>query len=541
MIEARYYQENHADRALEHADRGKLWETYYRAEIKSSVDIAITALKLDKPYEGMDDKEKALADALFGSILSCFGPSFRDPEEGSYGEKYGIYQSLHGVGSIDIFPRYEKFTSNHNAVGVSLYPLDSDGKRLSGSPDHMNMPTFVRTFGGKATFGDISPISIIQVGAELHLYLVTPGGHIWNKLLEKRDIDSVFDKPVGIRTNGATLFARDIVETCSFTHPVTKLRLTCEKEAAGCKFCGVTRGDGIITPEHQKHVLKTFHELIFDEKARKYNTSLMLTLSGGSENSPDGGFHTAHEWALGKIEEEIREAEKIYGKKINVDLELEMMLPPDTSPDKVIWRDIIRKINHYVEGLGWNIGLALNVEAYDDETRRIFIPGRKGEVQIGDLIEFAGIVEEETKENKKGEIDIGTLGLDNLKPAAMSSDEHMTRGLRNMLKLIDARIHPDLIPSKIDPGQDLEAYPPPDPILYMIQYFALKQMIDNAKLKPKHGGCVIKCGHCHHVDATYRAMAVLRDRLAERLGPILEIKKLGPEYTETFTNLFSKN
>lgn len=134
---------------------------------------------------------------------------------------------------------------------------------------------------------------------------------------------------------------------------------------------------------------------------------------------------------------------------------------------------------------------------------------------------------------------MNSLVMFGLKPAAMSYGEYMTKDLRVFQELINAGIHAEYAPVKIESGTLIEAYPPPDPVFFMIQYAALRQMIKQAKL-PWSPGCVGGCSACHHLVETNALLGVAKRNgisLPEKFAPILA--KLGSEYTEAFTKLFT--
>lgn len=528
----RHLEQFPADLEMHCADRGPNWEKFYREEIKSSVDEAITALELDKSWEDMNIEEQVMADTLFESILGTLGPCF--DRNHKYGEGFNLFENLHGRGLAELFgpvERLDQFTANHGstAIGVEIIALDSDGMPINDPyykyGDVMNMPTYIRGTAGKPTLGDISPITITQERGEFQLSLETPKRHVWRKLLKRSRVEKFFHDNVG--TEITPKYVEEISQPCPSLYNVMILRPTCQKKAAGCEMCSVARGDGVITNEHKEHVSKTLDK-IFKFVTQFDNPLFTQTLSGGSTIDPDGGFKTAFGWGLELIRQKIQKAERESGKKIKVNLELEMMLPPD----KKEWFPIIYKLNDYIN-LGWDINLAINMEALGSWRNR-FIPGIKGQQTLEDHKEFNKAL----KFLSGGKIGMSTLIMFGMKPADMDWKDYMLEQKEQINELIKAGIHPDLIPVKVKPGQAIEAYPPPDPILYMIQYFALRKMIEKAHMRQtKGGGCVYTCGRCHHVDVTRRAMSVLKNKLPEKLEKILE-KRVNPEYKGSFRNLW---
>lgn len=500
------------DIVLFNTRREDWWGEKYRQEVQSSVDTALTLLDLDKPWEEIhaDSMKEAVANMLFGAVLSCFGPKISEEQLLELNEAR-FRNSIHNVKESD-----PGFTSNHRSVSVRL--------RSPGPVFSYHMPAFAAREDGKPTIGDISPISISQQDGGFQLHLTTPSGHTWYKQLDVLPAADLVNQPVG-KKGGTVVFARDIASPCVSKYQVMVLRDTCERKSADCAMCSVPRGTGIIIPERWTQISRTL-DLLIDEAMKRGDTLFYQTLSGGSTDSGDGGFSTGHELAMGLIEEKLRKGDKIKAK-----LELEMMLPPD----KNLWMPVIEKLNHYVEDLGWGISLAINMEALPDEWRRLFMPGTKGTLTLADHIEFARVLKEKTG----GKIQMSTLVMFGMKPVEMEYGDYMLADLKLIKELIEAGIHVDYGPCKNDLDTKYETFPPPDPVFYMIQYLALKKMIIDAKLPPSHG-CVGSCSRCHQTEATSAVLAVARRQnisLPEKLAPIL--RELGQDYTKAFTEVFS--
>ncbi len=513
-------QRYQVDAALFNTKRDASWGEKYRQEVQLSVNNAITTLGLDEPWEKIhaDPMKEAVADALFGSILSSYGPKISVERQFELDE-IRFKGSLHNVAESD-----PNFTSNHRSVSVRLRSLDSYGNPIIGPVFSYHMPTFATREDNIPTLGDLSPISISQDGI-FQLYLPTPSGHVWYKLLEMTQASESANQVVGEK-GGTVVFARDIASPCVSKYQVMVLRDTCERKSADCAMCTVPRGTGLITPERKKEISNTLG-LLIDEAVIKGDNFFYQTLSGGSTNTPDGGFSTGHEMALRLIEEKLRK----YDNKIKAKLELEMMLPPV----KDMWIPVIDKLNHYVRDLGWEISLAINMEALPDKWRGLFIPGTKGTLTVADHIEFAKVLREKTG----GKIQMSTLVMFGMKPVEMDYATYMLDNLKITRKLIAAGIHPDYAPCKNDLGTKYEAYPPLDPVFYMIQYLALKKVVNDAKLPPSHG-CVGSCSRCHQTEATSAMLAVAKRHnisLPEIFEPILA--DLGPEFQKKFSEIFT--
>lgn len=502
---ARLYHDYPEDFALSQTRRDSWWGEKYRREIGTSVDKAITALDLDRPWEEIhnDPVKEALANGLFGSLLSCNGPQI------SAEMLLALKKRQFGKGFDFTHAKETEFTGNHEAVPVRVF-----GKGLNAA---YNMPTFATRPDGKPTIGDISPISVSEQDGIFQLHLMTPSGHRWNKRLEVLTAPESSKKIVGSMA-GKVVYAADIGQPCVSPYQVLILRPTC---AENCTFCSVTRGTGFISQQYREQVSNTLDLLIND--AAINGRPFMQTLSGGSERSPDGGFHTAHEWALAEIE-------KKAAGETRVQLELEMMLPPDKST----WNSIIEKLNRYAQKPGWKIGLAINMEGLNDKSKGLFLQGKKGTLTLDDHIEFAKLLKAKTA----GRIQMSSLVMFGLKPAAMSYGEYMLQDLEFIKKLLAAGIHAEYGPLKLQLGRSVESYPPPDPVYFMVQYFAVRQMINEASL-PASYGCVGSCSRCHHIEATSATLHIakrLNISLPEILEPILA--ELGPEYTRAFREIF---
>lgn len=512
--------------ALSKIKRGSWWENKYSSEISTSVGQAITDLGLDEPWEKIheDPMKEAVANALFGSILSCFGPKM------TLEMHLALNRQFLGKDFDDMHTTGYDTTANHESAHVTVFPLDSDGKPLSGLRASYNMPTFPTRSDGIPTIGDISPISLSEKNGVFQLHFSTPSGHIWNKQLIVRTAPDSSNEVVG-QLAGKDVYVRDIAPPCaSNKHRVLFLRATC---AQNCLQCGVTRGDGFFTKERQAQVSETLDFLLKDEKGDTF----WLTLSGGSENSPDGGFKTAHRWALEEIEKKLKLVKENTGRDMKANLELEMMLPPD----KETWEETIKTLNQYKD-LGWNLSLAMNMEALSPKWRTGFIRAIKGKSNLEDYIEFA----RKLKEKTGGRIRMSTLVMSGMKPVELSYREYMLEELEIIEKLLAAGIGVDLNPVKLQIGRVIESFPPPDPVFYMVQDFALRQMNSKTHL-PTSYGCVASCGLCHHKEATLTALQIA-EKIAEEqnqnnpLPTVLEriLNKLGTEYRQKFSEIFQK-
>lgn len=528
-----------ADQRLILSDRGRDWEIYYKDKIKANVDQAITLWDLDMDWEETHKvpAQEAMANVIWGSVLSCLGPNF-----GKLPGGMEIFSTLHGLPFDPSAPylvgsEAGEFTINHNngAVGVDLIPVDSNGNEIEGNIMSMNMPTFISRLGIniKPTFGDISPVKVTKNDDTILLELETPNKHIWRKRLKVRKIPEYYKEEVGKDQNGKTIFARGITEPCSFRYEVTVGRPTCEPEAAGCIQCGVVRGLGIITPQHRESVYKTWDKKI-EYLAENNNPTFEETISGGS--TLDGGYRTGHKVYLAELEKKITAAEKKYKKRFKVRLELEMMPPTEENMRDRVINDIL----HYARDLGWNIALSINME-YLGKDREKLIPGLKGKLSVDSLIIFSRRVRKLSKGLRKDKrIQISTLLNYNFKPAGMSISDYILQLWEGVDKLIRAGIYVDMIPAKIGPEEALQAYDPPDPMDYNIAYIGIRKKLENAGLKPFQGGCVSGCGRCHHIDEIRKIMASwMNIDIRQKFYPF--VAKLGTDVQWAFNRNFSAN
>lgn len=494
-----------ADAALFGKERDAGWAEVNSREIRASLDFAITALHLDAPWEELhrDPVKEALAQVLFVSTLSCFGPNMTQEMH------IALIRKHHGA-LFDELSTKNTFTANHSSV-----PCRLEGDGLSAVH---HIPIFPTIPGWRPTIGDISPIDIIQIGDEFQVHLNTPSGYIWNKRLAVLAASELSGEVVGVKGN-EIVRARNIAMPCVSGFQVMDLRDTCSED---CVMCSVPRGRGVITEEYWIQVSKTFDGLIYD--AAKRDHAFTQTLSGGSEDSPDGGFHTAHERALTEIEQKVPSG-------MGVQVELEMMLPPDKST----WEPIMEILNRYAQKPGWKIGLAINMEVLNDAWKQLFLRKVKGTLTLADHIEFARLLRAKTD----GRIRMSTLVMFGMKPVAMNYGQYMLEDLQFIKTLLREGIYVDYAQLKLQLGRPIESYPPPDPVLYMIQFVALRQMLAKAKL-PYSPGCVGACGACHHVAETNSLLGVAKKRgisLSKVFAPILET--LGPDYQAAFTKVFT--
>lgn len=510
------------DRALFNTRRDYSWGEKYGNELKTSVARAITSFDLDAPLDVimLDPVKRALALELFTSVLSTNGPMISPVTLFALKRKQ-LGEQL--TSNVDFH-----FTSNHTALPGWITMLDSGGNPIKGTTAIHNMPAFATRPDGKPTIGDISPISMYQRMGKFLLELETPRRYKWIGHFTVHQASELSNQVVGntVGRSGepVVVYARDISMPCASGFQVTNLRHTC---AENCTFCSVTRGSGFITPEDRNEISATLTAQI-DAAAQKGH-AFQGTLSGGSEKSPDGGFNTAHEWALDLIEEKVKAARTLNpkNKEVGVQVELEMMLPPDQST----WDHIIDVLNQYAQKPGWKIGLAINMEALDDSWKGIFLQGKKGTLTLENHIAFARLLKEKTG----GIIKMSTLIMFGLKPVDMTYSEYMLKELEAFEALIAAGILPELAPVKFEADGDNQAYPPTDPVYFMIQYLATRKMRNDAGMSFSPG-CVGSCSACHNLVETNALLRTAKDFLPKIFEPILET--LGPDYQNEFSEIF---
>lgn len=482
------------DAALFHTERGLWWQEKYKKELQTSVHTAMTALDLDKPWEEIygDPVQEALANSIWSTILACNGPQL------SAETLLALNKQRFGDAYIDK-NNSDHFTSNHLSVPGVM-------KSLGPAMVH-HMPTFATQKDGKPTIGDISPITLIHDGDSFVLSLETPSGHVWKKQF---DVLPAAEFATEIK---------DIASPCASSFQVTILRPTCQEF---CTMCTVTKGDGFVSEEYKGKVSHALDVLI--GHAAHEHHAFQQSLSGGTISSGDGGFSTAHEWALRMIEE------KTHRKNIPVQLQLEMVLPPDQST----WKPILQTLNSYVQK-GWKISLAVNIEILHDTWEGVFLHGAaKGASTVADHLAFAKLLSEETE----GKIQMNSLVMFGLKPSSLSYSFYLSSDLDVLKQLIAAGIKPDYQPVKIESGTPTEAYPPPNPMFLLVQDLALKYMLAKAKL-PWAPGCVGSCNACDQSAETKTLLAVAKKQkvaIPELVAPILD--ELGPVYKQAFQEVF---
>lgn len=501
-----------ADAALLSQRRDQAWGEDQAGEVRSSLDLAITELGIDAPWEKLNPVQLKIARTLFASTLACFGPKTA-PEtfETMTRQSWSFAESEY------------RFTSNHSSLSVKRTLLDSDGNLMPGTTVLTQMPVFLENSSGPS-LGSVSPIRLVEDNGSFELHLSTPSGNIWKQKLELRPVDEIFNS--SIDNDGQPVPLSSIVLPCSSqVNRVTVIRPTCQEN---CLMCSVTKGDGAITDEYQEQLSQAL-DLLIDEAAgegRPFGT----TLSGGSLSDGDGGFKTSHAMVLDLIKQKISQKESQLDHKIPVQLQLEMMLPPD----KDAWIPVIQEIYGYVQGFGWDISLAINIEVLPDEWEGIFLRGEaKGASTLEDHLEFAWLLSQETD----GRIIMNSLVMFGLKPAAVDYGTYMTQDLSLLQKLIEAGIHPEYAPVRIETGTPLEAFPPPDPVYFMLQYVALREKIIQAQ-QTSSSGCV-GCNLCHQLPETIALLNTAKKEgisLSELFVPLLS--KLGPEYSQAFREIF---
>ena len=512
------FQHYPEDSALFHTERDFLWETKYKVELQQSVDGAITALGLDKPWEELhgDPVKEALANAIWSTTLACNGPKLDAATLVTLNkERFGPNYVEHVDGS--------HFTSNHLSVSGALKPMGSEGQSIAGPAMIHHMPTFATQEHGKPTIGDISPITLVKQDGAFILSLVTPNGHTWQKQFDVLPAAVFTTEMVGTGMDKEPMKA--IASPCVSTFQVTILRPTCQEH---CTMCTVTKGDGFVSESYKEKVSQVLDVLIDHSAMAKH--AFQQSLSGGTISSGDGGFSTAHAWALEMIAEKVAHAEQMYGHKVKVHLQLEIVLPPDKST----WKPILQKLNSYIQK-GWKISLAVNIEILHDQWEGIFLQGAaKGASTVADHLTFAKMLSEVTN----GKIQMNSLVMFGLKPSSMSYSSYLSSDLAVLKKLITAGIKPDYQPVKIESGTKVEAYPPPNPMYLLLQDLALKYMIAKAKL-PWSPGCVGSCNACDQSAETKALLIAAKKQgiaIPELVGPLLD--KLGVAYKQAFEEVF---
>ncbi len=492
------FQQYPHDAVLFHVQRGNLWKEQNKAKLQSSVHEAMTALDLDKPWEEIhaNPVQEALANSIWSTVLACNGPKLDTTT------LVALNKARFGSDYVSQVDGSHIFTSNHLSVSGKLKPVDNDGSIMKH-----HMPTFATVEGGKPTIGDVSPISLEQEGDVFVLSLQTPGGHVWQKQFEVLPA-AAFSTSI-----------KDIASPCASSFQVTILRPTCQEN---CVMCTVPKGNGEVSHEYKEKVSQALDVLI--GHAASNHHKFQQTLSGGTLSSDDGGFSTAHEWGLAMIEE------KTQGKDISVQLQLEMVLPPD----KTTWQPILQKLHFYVEK-GWKISFAVNMEILHDEWEGLFLQGAaKGASTVADHLAFAKLLSEQTD----GKIQMNSLVMFGMKPVGMPYGEYLSADLAVLQQLIAAGIKPDYQPVKIESGTVIEAYPLPDPIFLLVQDLALKHMIAKAQL-PISPGCVGGCNACDQ-SAESKALLIAAKKAGVAIpglvAPILD--KLGPTYKKVFQEVF---
>lgn len=508
------------DQLLCDQKRGSWWLEMYKPQIEASVHHAIGVLNLDKPWEeiAQNPVSEALANTIWSTTLSCFGPQL------SAATLKELTQARFGIDYVNGSTGHN-FTSNHQSIPGIIKPIDSDGQLMKGKTMVHHLPTFATVEGGKPTIGDISPIHLESKAGKFILTLQTPAGHIWQKQFDVLPAAGFFTDT--IPAEGETKLVKSIASPCASSFQVTILRDTCQEN---CMMCTVPKGDGEISEVYKSQVSQTL-DLLIDHAAQNHH-AFQQSLSAGTISSGDGGFASAHGWALTMIEEKIHLAEQKYEHSIPVLLQLEMVLPADYSS----WSGIVQTLKHYSEDIGWKISLAINIEIVQDDWKSLFLLGAiKGKTTLSDHIKFAQMLS-----NTAGNVQINSLVMFGMKPQALDYNHYLSGDLESLALLVQSGVKPDYQPAKFESGTQMEAYPPPDPMKLFVQDLALKQLIHIAGLQPSIG-CV---GGCNACDQSHETLALLKT--AKKWGiPIPELVAplvcdIGPEYAQVFNQIFTQ-
>ncbi len=525
------------DTKLLSTERDKWWEKKYKPKLESSVNKTIKDLGLDMPWEKIheDPLKEALAEMLFTSVLSCYGPKI------SAETLHELNVLRFGGGTSTDLLGSPIFTANHKAVPVKMISLDSRGEQIGKeSPPH-NMPAFSTEVGGKSTLGDISPISIIKTKDNFELQLKTSGGHVWRKKIEVIKAPEYSKELVG--REGYKIPAGLISMPCASGFSILNIRNVCQENCAFCSMLKAKEGEGKLTKIRKQQVSETIGLIVEDafEKSLIKNKRLPIviqqTLSGGSLDTGDGGFEEAYGWALSEFQTKIAKAKEKYKntKDVRVQLQIEMILPPDKST----WEQVIKKLNDYRKLTGWTLSLAINTEVLPDEYEAIFLDGKKakGVSKLRDHIEFA----RELSEGTEGKVKMNSLVLFGLKPVWMPYHNYMAKDLRLLKELMDEGLYMEYAPVKIEPESTLAAYPPTDPIFFMIQYLVFRKMVSKTK-RVFSPGCEGACSRCHNIIETHKFINLTKDytlpQLLTLFKPVLD--KLGRKYKKMFIEVFSQ-
>jgi len=466
------------DQQLFEAKRGSQWMEMNQKTVADSIGHVMDVFGLDAPWEDIAESpvKKAAANALWSCTLACFGPTL------SHADLSDLNAKVTGIAEDGI--EY-KFTSNHMSVPVKLHSVDSMGHKTNEYAMVHYMPAFASGLPGFPSIGDVSPIALEQGENGYVLSMKTPSGHVWQKSLEVIPFKEYVQKSL---KNKSTLFT-DVVFPCVSNFQVLNVRPTCEE---GCLMCTVEKGDGQISSEHKENVGKAFDVLI--DEAMKSGKAFQLSISGGSLKGGDAGFESGHGWALSILKEKLDEK----GFHHPVQLQLEVILPSD--PDS--WPGIIDTIFPYVKHDGWQVSLAINIEAVQETWKSVFLPGaNKSVTSVDDHVSFAHQLAKKTD----GKVQINSLVLFGMKPVGLSDTQYLTADLQALQKLVDAGIKPNFQPVKIENSTKLKAHPVPNPIELLMQDVALKVMIKKAGLTASPG-CV---GGCNACDQTHETQGLL--------------------------------
>lgn len=501
--------------------RDVLWLETQKLHISDSVSGAIKALGIDAPWEEVakDPLKIALADTLWSTTLACFGPKLTpDLVKALNIARFGSDYLTNDVAA-------HVFTGNHLSVSCRLIPVTSDGNRGPGPVLVHHMPTFASVDGGKPAIGDVSPITLEKHEGQFVVSMTTPSGHIWTKALEVLPAKANATTLVG--KDQAMAMVKSIASPCVSAFGVLILRPDCQEN---CIMCTVPRGNGAISQAYQEQVSGVLDLLVDD--AALHNHAFQQTFTGGSLAYGDGGFMTAHAWGMELLASKIAAKEHELGKKIPVQIQLEMVLPDDQST----WPDIVDTLAHYTKDLGWNISLAINMEVIQDAWKGLFLQGSiKSVTTLEDHVAFAQAVKHKTH----NAVQINSLVMFGMKPKAMDDSSYMAADLAALQQLIGAGIKPDYQPVKIESNSVVEAYPVPNPVLLMLQDAALKQMIAKAKL-PRSPGCVGGCNACDQSHETNQLLAAAKKAkvsLPDVFAPLFH--GLGKEYEMLYKQIFS--
>ena len=316
--------------------------------VQAWVHEAMISFGIDKPWEEVTKNpvKIAAANAIWSCTLACFGPKL------SQADLADLNSEVTGIPEDGI---EFKFTSNHLSVPVKLCSIDNNGNKTKELPMIHYMPAFATSISGPPNIGEVSPIILVKGEPGYHLSLITPSGYIWEKSLEVIPFKDYVQTSLKTKSDIFTA----TVYPCVSNFQVLNIRPTCQE---GCLMCTVEKGDGQILPDYKQKVGNAMDILI--DEASKSGKAFQLSVSGGSLESGDAGFDSAHGWALSLLKEKL----DAKGFKYPVQLQLEAILPAD----KTSWSDIIQTISEYVNDYGWQISLAINIEAVQEEWKHLF-------------------------------------------------------------------------------------------------------------------------------------------------------------------------